>query len=317
MRYREFGGKKASAIALGSTDFGGSIEKGVAMEYIDAYYRMGGNFMDTARVYGISGGGEQGNSEKVFGCWMEENRCRDKIFLSTKGGHPDPQTMHISRLSRDEIMGDMKRSLDNLRTDKVDIYWLHRDDEKRPVADILETLTEIAENGYAGMVGVSNWTPARIMEANAYAKAHGLHPLDANQVHFSLAKKMIVDDPTMQQLEGDGYRMHAETGMPLVAFSSQAKGFFLKLFAGQAENLSAKARSRYYHPENLATYERVLEVRRQTGLSVGAIALAWLMDQPFPVYPIIGVSKMAHIDALKEMGDASLTPAQRDYLRKM
>lgn len=317
MKYRDFGGKNVSVIALGSTDFGGKISAEQSTDFLDAYFELGGNFVDTARVYGNFPDKGDGKSELVIGKWMDDRRIRDKIFLSTKGGHPDLDTMHIGRLSRGEIMDDFNRSLDCLRTDRVDIYWLHRDDISRPVGDIMETLTAIAESGGAGMIGVSNWTPARIIEANEYANSHGLHPLNANQVQFSLARQIVNRDTTMCTMDDACYKMHREAGMPLVAFSSQAKGFFAKL-AGQGEaGLSPKARDRYYYPENLAVFERVLKVCDQTGLSAGAVAMAWLMAQPFPVYPIVGVSRMEHLEALKETGNAVITPEQRDYLRKM
>lgn len=317
MRYRDFGGKNVSVIALGSTGFGGQTPEQEALDFLDAYAEIGGNFIDTARVYGSTPERKYGESERIIGKWMETRRNRDKVFLSTKGGHPDPETMRTGRLSHGEIMDDFKRSLDNLRTDRIDIYWLHRDDESRSVGDIMETMTEIAESGGAGMIGVSNWKPIRVLEANAYARSHGIHPLDADQIQFSLARQTIVEDPTMYQMNAESYRMHLETDMPLMAFSSQAKGFFSKLADMGEAGLSPKARRRYLHPENLAIYDRILEIQRQTGLAAGSIALAWLIAQPFPVFPIVGVSRKNHLQALKEAGEAVITSKQRDYLRKM
>ena len=313
MRYRDFGGKTTSVIALGSSDFGGTQSEGLCFDLMDAYESVGGRFLDTARVYGDFAGRRLGESEKIVGRWLER-RDRSAFFLSTKGGHPDMDHMDVGRLSRAEVFDDARRSLEALRTDAVDIYWLHRDDTSRPVGDILETLNALQAAGMTRLIGVSNWTPARVREANAYAAAHGLHPLDANQPRFSLARQMNVEDPTLYAMDGDTWRLHAETGMALVPFSSQAKGFFSKLYALGPEGLSDKARRRFYAPENLATYERVLEVREQTGLSVGAIALAYLTCQPFPTFPLAGASRVSQVLELAEAGDAVLTDAQRDFL---
>ena len=317
MRYADFCGRKTSVIALGTMDFGGKIEEGKAREFMDAYVSIGGNFIDTARIYGDFVREIQGGSEQVIGRWMEDNRCRDEIVLGTKGGHPDMHTKHIGRLSRGEILDDMCRSLDNLRTDCVDIYWLHRDDRSRPVEDILTTLTELVERGMTKYVGVSNWKPDRILEAKNCAHAHGLVEIAANQPEFSLARQMNVEDETLCQMDGEMYRMHVQESLPCVAFSSQAKGFLTKVDAQGETVLTDKARRRYLCPENLAVLERAQELSRQTGLSVNAISLAWLTSQPFPTFPIAGSSRLEQVLALAEAGDAALTAQQRDFLRKM
>ena len=317
MRYAEFCGRQTAVIALGTMDFGGKIEEGRAREFMDAYVEIGGNFIDTARIYGDFARKIQGGSEQVIGRWMEDRRCREQIVLGTKGGHPDPATMHTGRLSRDEILDDMRRSLDNLRTDCVDIYWLHRDDPTRPVEDILESLTTLVEQGMTRYVGVSNWRTERIVEANASAARHGLVKLYANQPQFSLARQVVVEDDTLCQMDSQTYAMHVRENLPCVCFSSQAKGFLSKLDQGGEAILPDKARRRCLCEDNLAVVDRCRARSAQTGLSVNAIALAWLTSQPFPTFPIAGVSKMEHIDALREAGDAILTAEQRDGLRRL
>ena len=317
MRYAEFCGRQTAVIALGTMDFGGKIEESRAREFMDAYVEIGGNFIDTARIYGDFARKIQGGSEQVIGRWMEDRRCREKIVLGTKGGHPDLSTMHTGRLSRGEILDDMQRSLDNLRTDCVDIYWLHRDDPTRPVEDILESLTALVEQGMTRYVGVSNWRTERIVGANASAAQHGLVKLCANQPQFSLARQVVVEDDTLCQMDSQTYAMHVRENLPCVCFSSQAKGFLSKMDQGGEAILPDKARRRYLCEENLAVFERCRALSAQTGLSVNAIALAWLTSQPFPTFPIAGVSKMEHIDALREAGDAVLTAEQRDGLRRL
>ena len=317
MRYADFCGRKTSVIALGTMDFGGKIEEGKAREFMDAYVSIGGNHIDTARIYGDFVREIQGGSEQVIGRWMEDNRCRDAIVLGTKGGHPDMHTKHIGRLSRSEIMDDMCRSLDNLRTDCVDIYWLHRDDRSRPVEDILAVLTELVERGVTRYVGVSNWRTDRILEARRCAHDHGLAEIAANQPEFSLARQVTVEDETLCQMDGEMYRAHVREQLPCVAFSSQAKGFLAKMDAQGEAALPEKARRRYLCPENLAVLERAQALSHETGLSVAAISLAWLTAQPFPTFPIAGCSRLEQVLALAEAGDAVLTPPQRDSLRGM
>lgn len=316
MRYADFLGRRASVVALGTMDFGGKIEESRAREFMDAYLEIGGNFIDTARMYGDFARGIQGGSEKVIGRWLEDRGLRKEIVLGTKGGHPDLRSMHVGRLSREELMDDMKRSLENLRTDCVDIYWLHRDDAARPVEDILETLTELVERGMTRAVGVSNWKPTRIMEAKAASEARGLIQISANQPQFSLARQTVVEDDTLCQMDAETYAMHVHEKLPCQPFSSQAKGFLAKMDAHGEAVLNDKTRRRFLCEENLQTLARTQALSKATGLSVGALSLAWLTCQPFPTFPIAGVSSLEQVAALKEAGDAVISPEQRDELRR-
>lgn len=315
MKYRDFYGAEASVIALGSSEFGGTCPQEKAFDLMDAYAAIGGNFIDTARVYGDFATPKNGESEKVIGRWMALRHNRAHIFLSTKGAHPPLSDMSCGRLGREDIRGDLAASLDALGTDCVDVYWLHRDDERRDVGDIMETMQSLIDDGWTRRIGTSNWRPARIREANAYAAAHDLTPFCANQPQFSLARQMIVEDPTLVAMGAETYRLHRETGMICVPFSSQAKGFFSKYAELGEAGLPDKAKRRFLSPENMQVYARILEVRAQTGLSVGAIALAYLTCQPFPTFPIAGASRVEQVLALAEAGDAALTDAQRDFLR--
>lgn len=315
MRKQAFGDTLVSVIGLGSGDFGGKTSESQAREFLDAYAAMGGNLIDTARVYGDFVTPRNGESEKVIGRWLADHRCREKIFLSTKGGHPPLQDMGCSRLSREEIRGDMAESLHDLQTDHVDIFWLHRDDESRPVGDIMETLQSLIEDGSTRMTGVSNWRPERIEEANQYAVSHGLTPLTANQPQFSLARQVRCYDPTLVTMDEKTWKMHLRTGMVCCCFSSQAGGFFTKLEASGWDQLKENLKNDYGCEENLRILEKLRDLRRETGLSVGALALAYLTCQPFPTIALVGASRMEHVLALKESGDAVISPQQRDRLR--
>ncbi|MBQ6060629.1 MAG: aldo/keto reductase [Clostridia bacterium] len=315
MRKQALGNDEVSVIGMGTAEFGGRHPEGLARDLLDAYVSLGGNLVDTARVYGDFATPRNGESEKIVGRWMEDRGNRREIFLSTKGGHPPFHDMHRSRLSPEEIRGDMAASLEDLRTGYVDIYFLHRDDPSRPVGGIMETLHGLVEDGYTRMIGVSNWAPARIREANDYAEAHGLTRLSVNQPQFSLAQQRFFLDPTTRGMDAETWRMHRETGMACFCFSSQAHGYFTRLDTRGDGTLTDNLRREFDCPENRAVLERIRAVSGETGLSVGSIALAWLTGQPFPTFPLVGASKVEHVLALREAGDAVLTDAQRDLLR--
>ncbi|MBE5807544.1 MAG: aldo/keto reductase [Clostridiales bacterium] len=316
MRTHRFGERDVTVVALGSSDFGCLTPEALAFDLMDAYVSVGGNFIDTARVYGDFTTPREGLSEQVIGRWLSARGCRDDIFLSTKGGHPRLDTMDIGRLDRESVRSDMQASLEALRTDHVDVYWLHRDDVSRPVGDIMETLQSLVEDGYTKLLGVSNWRPRRILEANQYARDHGLTPLSANQPRFSLAEQINVEDPTLVAMDAETWRMHHDTGMVCCCFSSQAKGFLSKLDQLGAEGLSDKARRRYFCDGNLEIYRRAKALSLETGLSIGAIAVAYLTCQPFPTFALTGASKVEQVLMLSESGSAEITPEQRDALRR-
>ena len=108
MRYIEINGKQAAFVALGSTDFGGKVSESDARAQLDAYAEAGGNYLDTAHVYGDFITPKNGEAEKVIGRWMSDNHARDGIFLSTKGAHHVIGTRPVGRLSREELKRDQK-----------------------------------------------------------------------------------------------------------------------------------------------------------------------------------------------------------------
>ena len=315
MRYRDFLGRKTSVLCLGTVGLGFDFSQKQSNEILDAYVELGGNFLDTARIYGDFAGGVCGISERAVGNWLAARRNREQIIVGTKGGHPELSAMNVGRLDRENLSDDIRRSLDDLMVDQVDIYWLHRDDVSRPVGEILETLNGFLQAGYTRFIGVSNWTTARIREANAYAAAHGMTGFCANQPQFSLARQEVMTDPTLYQMDREMYEFHVETGMPCVPFSSQAKGFFIKLHDGA--EISDGAKRRFDSPGNRAIYARLLALSEETGYSVGALSLAYLTCNRFDIFPIVGVSRLSQVEFLREAGDARISLEQAVSLREV
>lgn len=315
MRYRDFLGRKTSVLCLGTVGLGFDFSQKQSNEILDAYVELGGNFLDTARVYGDFAGGICGISERAVGNWLAARRNREQIIVGTKGGHPELSAMNVGRLDRENLSDDIRRSLDDLMVDQVDIYWLHRDDVSRPVGEILETLNGFLQAGYTRFIGVSNWTAVRIREANAYAAAHGMTGFCANQPQFSLARQEVMTDPTLYQMDREMYEFHVETGMPCVPFSSQAKGFFIKLHDGA--EISDGAKRRFDSPGNRAIYARLLALSEETGYSVGALSLAYLTCNRFDIFPIVGVSRLSQVESLREAGDAIISLEQAVSLREV
>ena len=174
-------------LCLGTVNYGSAMPEKEAIHQLSRYVELGGNFIDTAHIYGDWEPGMGPLSETAIGKWLKEFPERDRLVISTKGAHPRMQTMQIPRCSDAEIEEDLNSSLELLHTDYVDLYFLHRDDPRRPAGEIVEFLEKQVKAGKIRYYGCSNWKLSRVMEANAYAKEHGLQGFVCNQLMWSLA----------------------------------------------------------------------------------------------------------------------------------
>ena len=302
MKYTEAFGQKLSAVVFGG-DRISTRDVSAAAGFLDAYTSHGGNFIDTARIYGF------GDCEAALGFWLVKGENRKKLFLGTKGGHPDPSDMHAGRLDKKSLEYDIKKSLEALKTDFVDMYYLHRDDVSRPVGDILETLNSFIQSGYTRFIGVSNWRADRIEEANDYAAAHGLYGFSADQPQFSLARQCKIDDDTLVCMDGELYGYHVKTKMPCVCYSSQGRGYFMKLQKG--EPLSELTRRWFDCEENRRIFEKITATKNDAC----AVSLSFVTNRPFPSFAIAGSGSIAQLLQTLESADKEIRGLDVNGLR--
>lgn len=305
-----------SAICLGSSNFGNGIAPADAFQLLDAYVACGGNFIDTAAVYANWLPGEKNSSEKTIGRWLARSGQRSRTVVATKGAHPDLATMHISRMSPAEIVDDLETSLRNLQTDWLDLYWLHRDDTARPVAEILDTLHSQVVAGKIRYFGCSNWRVERIAAAQAYAAQKGITGFVANQMRWSLAQinPTALGDPTTVAMDRETLAFHQQTGIAAIPYSSQAGGYFQKLAEGR--EIRPNQQKVYGLPENRDRLARLQSLSQETGHSVSQLVLAYLTNQPFATIPIVGCRTVAQVEDSMRAGDVRLTSEQVAWLAK-
>lgn len=309
---------KPSAICFGTANLGSVIDRQASFRLLDVYLEHGGNFLDTAKVYADWLRGERSSSEKTIGRWLRQRNNRDQVILATKGAHPELAAMHVPRLSRAEITADLNASLKNLQTERIDLYWLHRDDENRPVDEIMDTLMELMACGKIRYFGCSNWRLARIKEAQAYARRRGCPGFVGNQVMWSLAvvDPQALPDRTMVTMNSELKQYHKETGLPALAYSAQANGWFQRRASGAAGQMSAAFQRMYATAVNETRWRQVQELVKVSGLSVSELILGYLLAQPFPTIPLIGSKSVPHLlDSLKA-GDVQLSQEQVAYLEQ-
>lgn len=268
--------KPVSKIILGTGDFRIHLMP-ENFQILDNYVELGGRTIDTAENYGL------GQSETVIGKWMKERGNRDELLLITKGAHPYGEKRVNAAAITEDLLGSLKR----LQTDYADIYMLHRDDPDVPVEPIIEVLNEHIKAGRIKVIGASNWSWQRISEANTYAKNNGLVGFSCSSVNLSLAKPNEPMWTDCVSADEATCRWHQETRMPLLSWSSQAGGFFTGRFSPD-NNINADITRVYYSNQNWERYRRAQLLAERMGFSANQIALAYVLNQPFPTCGIIG-----------------------------
>ena len=300
-----------SPLCLGCAVIGSSFDQRESFELLDLYKDMGGNFLDTAHNYADWAHPEKSISEKTIGRWMKSRKNREQVVLGTKVAQIDLKSMHV-RISREEIFMDVKECLQCLQTEYIDLLWLHRDDPRVPVEDIVGTLTDLNQKGYIRAFGFSNWDAPRLKAAWQIAGKTG--GFAANQPMWSCARinNEKLGDQTVKIMDDEMFRFHDQVKLTAVPFTSQASGYFTKLATGNVRNGLMNI---YGNIENQERFERIQECSRETGLSIHDISLAYLKSQSFPTVPIIGFKNKDQLTHNLEKMDLTLSKAMVEYIR--
>ena len=264
---------RISPIGLGGNVFGWTADEATSFDVLDAYVDAGGNLVDTADGYSYwAPGNSGGESETVIGSWLASRPVRDRIVLATKvSTKPDR-----SGLSADNIGLALEESLSRLRTDVVDIYYAHFDDESVPLEETVAAFEDARRAGKIRHVGLSNYTPERIRQWFAIADSQGSARPIVLQLHYNLLHR---DD-----VEGPGLRgqVAAELGMGLMPYFALAAGFLTgKYRRGEpVDGDRAGMVSDYQRPECYDVVDTVVQVAADHGVEPAAVALSWLRDRP-------------------------------------
>ncbi len=242
---------------------------------LDAFFERGGNAFDTAYVYG------NGKHETLLGQWVANRGVREQVVILDKGAHTPFCTP-------EDLTRQLLISLERLQTEYVDIYMLHRDNPQVPVGEFVDVLNEHQRAGRIRIFGGSNWTIERIEAANAYAAQHGRQGFSAISNNFSLAR--MVQPPWEGCLSASTPEFRAwltQTQMPLFPWSAQARGFFLDDTSPEFNADPERVRS-WFSEDNFERLRRARELAKRYNVLPINVALAYVLHQPFPTFPIIG-----------------------------
>jgi aryl-alcohol dehydrogenase-like predicted oxidoreductase len=266
----------------------------------DDWFERGGNAFDTAWIYG------RGRQERDLGQWIRTRDVRDQVVLIAKGGHtPACDPVNLSK--------QLLESLDRLGVNFVEVYVMHRDNPDIPVDEFIDVLNEHHEAGRIGVFGGSNWTLDRIEKANDYASTHGKQPMSLVSNNLSLAEMVKPVWPgCVSCSDAESRQRLSDWQMPLLSWSSQARGYFLE--ESQRMKLGADNFACWDSPDNRRRRDRAEQLAEQLGVSAMNIAAAYVLNQPFPTFALIGPRQLHEIPTALPALKIELTEQQRRWL---
>ena len=278
-----------------------------AFAMFDHFYSKGGNVFDTAYIY------NNGKSDFYLGSWMESRNLRDAVVVLGKGAHtPD--------CLPEKIRPQLEETLSRMSTSYLDIYCLHRDNESLPVEGFIDTLNELKNEGLIKVFGASNWSLERFKEANEYAEKEGKEGFTILSNNFSLAHMNHPVWPGCFSCSEDEYVNYLnEKQIAIFPWSSQARGFFLdsQEFSGAAHvaDPNREEQERVWGSEdNLERRSRCFELAQKKSVDPIQMALAFVLNQEFPSFPLIGPRNFFETESSLEATKIELSLEETSWL---
>lgn len=296
MQYVNLGntGMKVSRLCLGMMTYGSKqwrdwiLEEEESKPFIERALDAGINFFDTADVYST------GESERITGKLLKHFGVkRENVVIATKVNGPMSDDINDRGLSRKHIMDSIDKSLQRLQMDYVDLYQIHRWDNDTLIEETMEALHDVVKAGKVRYIGASSMFAWQFSKAQYTAQSHGWTRFVSMQNHYNLVYR---------EEEREMIPLCIDQGVGLIPWSPMARGFFAgdRKRDGSGETARAKndpfAKGLYFRDEDFDVAERTREIAKERGVSGSQIALAWMLNKPHITAPIIGTSKLEHLD---------------------
>lgn len=299
-------------LCLGGNVFGWTIDEERSFAVLDAYVRAGGNFIDTADVYGRRGPDGPGASERIIGRWIAARGNRDELVLATKvGASPD-----LSGLSPATIRRAVDGSLARLGVDRIDLYYAHQDDPDTPLQDTLGAFGELIREGKIRHAAASNYSAARLGEALDIGTGEGKAVPDAAgsfvalQAHYNLMER--------EEYERELAPLCERHGLACLPYFSLARGFLTGKYRREGSEVDSPrapgVRESYFNERGFAVLGALDEIAGAHATSVAAVALAWLLAQPTVAAPVASATSPEQLAELLAATELRLSPEQLERL---
>lgn len=285
-------GLKVSRLCLGMMTYGSKkwrewvLDEEQAKPFVKRALDAGINFFDTADVYSL------GESERITGNLLKDVR-RENIVVATKVFSTMSDDVNDRGLSRKHILDSIDKSLQRLQMDYVDLYQIHRWDYNTPIEETMEALNDVVRAGKARYIGASSMFAWQLMKALHVSEMNGWAKFISMQNHYNLVYR---------EEEREMIPLCKDQGIGLIPWSPMARGFFAgnRKRGGGGETTRAQsdpfANELYFRDEDFVIAEHTAEIAKERGVTASQVALAWVLSKPHVAAPIIGSSKIEHLD---------------------
>ena len=292
MQKRELGrsGIAIAPLVFGGNVFGWTADEATSFKLLDRFVDEGFNAIDTADVYSAWGPGlKGGESETVIGNWLARRGRRDDVVIMTKVGMWETR----KGLSAQNIQAAVEGSLKRLRTDYLDVYFAHIDDEEVPLEETLGAFSKLVDAGKVRAIGASNYSANRLIQALAVSKEQGFARYEVMQPLYNLFDRAAFED------ELAGLATREQLGA--VGFFSLASGFLTGKYK-TVEDLEGSARAdmlkRYFDERGQKLLTALLQVSEDLAAKPAQVALAWLLTRPALTAPIASATSVEQLDEI-------------------
>jgi 1-deoxyxylulose-5-phosphate synthase len=307
-------GLRVSRLCLGMMTYGSpdwhpwTLDEAAARPFVKRALEHGINFFDTADMY------SRGVSEEITGRALKDFARRDQVIVATKVCQPMGDGPNDKGLSRKHLLDGIDASLRRLGMDYVDLYQVHRFDYETPIDETMRTLDDIVRAGKARYIGASSMYAWQFGKMLAVAEKHGWTKFVSMQNHLNVIYR---------EEEREMMPLCRAEGVGIIPYSPMARGFLAgdRQKRGGGETTRAKsdklAAKFYFADSDFAIADRVGEVATRLGVSRMQVALAWVLSRPGVSAPIVGASKMAHLDEAVGALNVTLAAEDRAYLEEL
>lgn len=314
MKYTKLGssGLEVSRICLGCMSFGEespgahdwSLDEAASRPIIEKALELGINFFDTANAYSI------GSSEEITGRALRDMANRDEVVIATKVYFPVRRGRNARGLSRKAIMTELDASLRRLGTDYIDLYQIHRWDDRTSIEETLGALHDAVTSGKVRYIGASSMWAWQFSKALYTSEMRGFSKFISMQNQYSLLQR---------EEEREMHPLCADQGVGTIPWSPLGRGLLTRDWDETTRRSTSDPMMarRFDEAKDRPIVERVAEVAREKGASMAQVALAWVLANPVVASPIVGVTKMSHLEEAVSALDVELTAGEKERLEEV
>lgn len=299
---------EVSPIAFGGNVFGWTLNEQESFNILDALIDNGFNFIDTADVYSKwVPGNKGGESETIIGNWLAKRGKRDDVIIATKLGAE--MSENKKGLKARYVKSAIEESLQRLKTDYVDLYQTHYDDEQTPVGETIQALNDLIKEGKVRYIGASNYKAERVYESNEFARKNNLQPYISLQPLYNLFDR--------EQFEKEYLPLVQDENLAVLNYYALASGFLSGKYRGESDlNKSPRGEGikKYLNDRGYRILTAMDEIAANKHIAPAQIAIAWLLHKPFITAPIASATNKKQLDDLLKATEVELSDEEVSLL---